>query len=308
MSADSLARITEGWGQQVEAQRQAEAERANGIAQRGESPRTRRIATITPIAGQANISTDGAKVLIRGEGWKEVKLTAISEVQVQAATAPPDSVGQGSRRADDVKVKLSQHSYQAGLWDADGVAAYQYLEGLRRGLDQCAKLSSVNDAAAWIERITRTNFPHAVQIVDWSHASGRLWAVANATLGDQSAEAKQWAARQLDQLWSGGVAEVITTLKSLGLDAEGYLPDVRQAPGYFESNQARMRYDVFRAAGYPIGSGTVESGVNTVVHHRMRRPGRGWWRENGQAMLAGLSELHSQRFDLAWQATLPLAA
>ena len=52
-----------------------------------------------------------------------------------------------------------------------------------------------------------------------------------------------------------------------------------------------MRYDEFRAEGYPIGSGTVESGMNTVVHHRMKRPGRGWERSNGQAMLAGLSEL-----------------
>ena len=69
-----------------------------------------------------------------------------------------------------------------------------------------------------------------------------------------------------------------------------------------------MRYDEFRKAGYAIGSGTVESGINTVVHHRMKRPGRGWTRDNAQAMLAGLSELNSGRFDQAWLATLPLAA
>jgi hypothetical protein len=40
----------------------------------------------------------------------------------------------------------------------------------------------------------------------------------------------------------------------------------------------------------------------------MKRPGRGWERSNGQAMLAGLSELNSDRFDQAWQATLPSAA
>jgi len=52
---------------------------------------------------------------------------------------------------------------------------------------------------------------------------------------------------------------------------------------------------------YPIGSGTVESAANTVVHHRLRRPGRGWTRTHGQAMLAGLSELHSGRFEHAWR-------
>jgi len=61
-----------------------------------------------------------------------------------------------------------------------------------------------------------------------------------------------------------------------------------------------MRYATFRTEGYPIGSGTVESAANTVVHHRLRRPGRGWSRKNGQAMLAGLSELHSGRFEYTW--------
>lgn len=36
----------------------------------------------------------------------------------------------------------------------------------------------------------------------------------------------------------------------------------------------------FRQAGFFIGSGTVESGVNTVIHHRMKRQGRGWKRNN----------------------------
>jgi hypothetical protein len=44
----------------------------------------------------------------------------------------------------------------------------------------------------------------------------------------------------------------------------------------------------------------VESAVNTVVHHRMKRQGRGWKRQSAQAMLAGLSELHSGRFFSAW--------
>jgi hypothetical protein len=54
--------------------------------------------------------------------------------------------------------------------------------------------------------------------------------------------------------------------------------------------------------GYPIGSGTVESGINTVVHHRMKRQGRGWNRPHAQAMLAALGEPHNDRFLSAWQA------
>jgi hypothetical protein len=308
ISADSLRRITEGWGQKVEEQRTAEAERANAPAQVGESPRQRRIAEVEPIEGQANLSTDGAMVLIRGEGWKEVKLAAISEVQVKIAGERAVAQGRPSRRDQDPLVQLSRHSYQAGLWDADTMALHQYAEGLRRGIDHCQRLSSVNDGSPWIERITSTNFPQAVQIIDWPHSSGHVWTVANEVWGDQTPPAKQWAEEQLDRLWGGRVTEVVTTLDSLNLDQERWSPLVCQAPDYFRLRQEQMRYDRFRAEGYPIGSGTVESGANTVVHYRLRRPGRGWERNNAQAMLAGLSELHSDRFDRAWQATLPIAA
>jgi hypothetical protein len=187
------------------------------------------------------------------------------------------------------------------------MALHQYAEGLRRGVDRCQRVSSVNDGAPWIERITFTNFPEAEQIVDWSHASGRLWQVTDAVFGKERPPGEEWVEGQLDLLWSGEVRKIVIALEGLNLEQERYPPEARQAPGYFRSNQTRMRYDYFREAGYPIGSGTVESAANNVVHHRMRRPGRGWQRDNAQTMLAGLSELHSGRFDRAWQLTLPQA-
>jgi len=102
MSSDSLRRVTQGWGKQVDRQREEAAERALSPV---ESPRERPIAEVAPIAGPANLSTDGGMVLIREEGWKEVKLTAISEVEVRPAEerASGEKV---SRRAQDPVVKL----------------------------------------------------------------------------------------------------------------------------------------------------------------------------------------------------------
>jgi len=142
----------------VEAQRNAAAERANAPARLWESPRDRRVAEVEPITGQANLSMDGAMVLIRGERWKEVK-PAVSEVEVRAAGERAVGKSQSSGREQNPRVELSRHSYQAGLWDADTMALHQYTEGLRRGVDLCQRLSSVNDGAPWIERITYTNFP-----------------------------------------------------------------------------------------------------------------------------------------------------
>jgi hypothetical protein len=101
MSSDSLRRTTEGWGQKVEEQRQEAAERANAPAQRGESPQERWIVEVRPISGQANLSTDGGMALIRSEGWKEVELTAISEVEIRPAAERPAKEEGASRRAED---------------------------------------------------------------------------------------------------------------------------------------------------------------------------------------------------------------
>jgi hypothetical protein len=267
----------------------------------GESPRARRVAEVEPITAQASVSSDGAMVLIRSEGWKEVKVVAISEVGVQAAGERARDAARPSRRDDDPLVTLRQHSYQAGLWDADTFAPYQYAEGLRRGLDHCAHVTSTNDGAPWIERVTRLNFPDIPQIIDWSHAAQHIWTVANEVQGEQTPAAQRWAETQLEALWTGHVVEVVQTLDRLPLEQASYPPPVQQAPDYFRLRQKQMQYDQFRANGWPIGSGVVESAANTVVHHRLKRPGRGWKREYAQAMLAALCELHSHRFERAWQ-------
>jgi hypothetical protein len=71
-------------------------------------------------------------VLVREEGWKEVKVTTISAVTVKPAEEREVSAEQPGRRDQDPWVTLNQHSYQAGLWDADRMALFQYAEGLRR--------------------------------------------------------------------------------------------------------------------------------------------------------------------------------
>jgi len=43
----------------------------------------------------------------------------------------------------------------------------------------------------------------------------------------------------------------VGSLKALNLDQRQVPDEVRQASGYFESDLARMRYDTFRAQGYP---------------------------------------------------------
>lgn len=294
MSGDSLRGITLGWGEQVESKRAAEAEATFATTETGERYDRKVVEVVDPIMNQANLSTDGGMILVRDEGWKEVKLCVIS-----AVTQNQHSADQ-AHETQPPELVLKQHSYQAGLWDADSMGQHQYLEGSRRLIDHC-RLSSANDGAPWIERITSTNYPQAVQILDWGHADERIWKVAKAAFGEGTPKTTQWAEANLDRLWAGEVQSVVAALHSLDWEHISCPDDIRQSPAYFQTRQSKMDYARFREAGYPIGSGTVESAVNTVVHHRLKRQGRGWKRANGQSMLAALSELHSNRFHSTWQ-------
>jgi len=201
------------------------------------------------------------------------------------------------------QVTLRRHSYQVGLWTAEQMGQHQYLEGVRRQVADCQRLGSANDGAVWIDRITTSNYPHVVYSIDWAHAHGRLSNVGKAAFGEGTSQAQQWTQKQVDLLWHGRLEEVVTALQALDWNHITCLEDIRNSPAYFETRKERMDYARLRQDGYPIGSGTVEGGINTVVHSRMKRQGRGWKRPHAQAMLAALGELHSDRFQLAWQAT-----
>ena len=295
MSSDSVRRITEGFGQRLEEKRVNEAQRVYDA----QTPQlAQQVVRVTaPITEQANVSTDGGMVLLREEGWKEFKMSVFSEVLGKAvkpslAEAHPDP-----------RITLRRHSYQVGLWTADQMGQHQYLEGTRRQVERCARLGSANDGGVWISRITIANYPHIIYSIDWAHAHGRLSSVAKAAFGDGTPSAQQWAQRQVDLLWHGRVEDVVTALQALNWNQITCLEDIRNSPSYFETRKHNMDYARLRRESYPIGSGTVESGINTVVHHRMKRQGRGWKRQHAQAMLAALGELHSNRFEIAWQAT-----
>lgn len=295
MSSDSLRRITEGFGQRLEEKREREAQQVYAPI---EPQMAQQVVVVTaPIRAQANISTDGGTVLLRKEGWKEFKMSVFSEVRVKAVAPSPVNAH------PDPQLSLLRHSYQVGLWTAEQMGQHQYLEGVRRQVTRCQRLGSANDGAVWIDRITTSNYPHIVYSIDWAHAHGRLSNVAKAAFGEGTPQAQQWRQKQVDLLWHGRVEEVVTALQALDWNHITCLEDIRNSPAYFETRKHRMDYARLRQDGYPIGSGTVEGGISTVVHYRMKRQGRGWKRPHAQAMLAALGELHSDRFQLAWQAT-----
>jgi hypothetical protein len=62
-----------------------------------------------------------------------------------------------------------------------------------------------------------------------------------------------------------------------------------------------LGYPTFQAAGWPIGSGSVESANQLVVQERMKGPGMHWAEANVNGMLALRNAICNDRWDEVWR-------
>jgi hypothetical protein len=292
VSKSQLGELVKTYGGKIVAQQEAEAEAMVQPPAGDEIIVPRHMPQ--PDSEVMALSMDGAMVNIRGEGWKEVKTVAISAVE----TVVNETTG-------EAEVRLNRHSYRSGLWEAKDFAKQQWAEGCRRGLERAKKLVSVNDGAIWIWLIVQMCWAPCVEILDWWHLVEKLWEVATVWFSQDQAATTGWVESQKDNLWQQGGRPVIHAIRQLCPRGQPLPEKVRQVVSYIFTHRRRIHYQQFRQAGYPIGSGTVESGGKVVMQERMKQAGMRWSRNNAQAMLALRSILLSDRWDEVWSTLAP---
>lgn len=79
---------------------------------------------------------DGALLHVREEGWKEVKVIAVSAVDKR----------DGPQEGEEREARLNLTSYRAGLWEAAIFADQQWAESCRRGLEKARRIVCVDDS------------------------------------------------------------------------------------------------------------------------------------------------------------------
>jgi hypothetical protein len=293
LSKSSLNRLADEYGGQVVAQQAVEAEAMVKAPAKEEEIVWRE--RPEPDSSVMNVSIDGVLINIRGEGWKEVKTVTISAVETEVAL----------ERDEEKEVRLTQHSYRAGLWEAKEFAKQQWAEGCRRGLEKAQQIVSVNDGAVWIWLIIAMCYAPCVEIIDWWHAVEKIWDAANSLWGQGEAQTVTWVQQQKDRLWAGHLRALLHQVRLVCPRGQPLNDKVRALISYVFHNRRRMDYVRYRRAGYPVGSGSVESGCKVVVQERMKQAGMRWSRKGAQAMLALRCVLLSDRWDEVWTSLTP---
>ena len=242
------------------------------------------------------VALDGAFVYIRGQEWKEVKIGCVFEYGTQP------HYDQQTQEMIEV-AQASQVSYVAYLGGPEPVGKLLSAEADRRGYDQAQQRVTVGDGARWIWGLSSHHFPTGQEIVDWYHAVDHLWTVAHLSFSEP-AQRERWVKHRKTELWSGQAHQIANLIEGLARQHPDQQAELQTEAGYFRTNQRRMQYQEFREEGYPIGSGTVESGCKQLVTMRMRGPGMRWSPTGAQHMLALRAAYLSDNWHEAWKLTL----
>jgi hypothetical protein len=209
------------------------------------------------------VSLDGWMVHIVKEGWKEVKSGTCYEVVMGS--------GQDVLTGETIDLARSEAcSYVAHLG----------------------------------ENLCEDYFPEAVQVVDWFHAVEHLHAAANLLHGEGTDQAKSWVKNMKTDLYQGHAPRIANELEQQAQQLSGDRANkLLSEATFFRTHQHQMHYLEFREEGWPLGSGSIESGCKQF-QARLKRAGMRWTRSGAEHMLALRSSVMSNYFDAHWDTLL----
>lgn len=233
------------------------------------------------------VSMDGGMVNIRGEGWRELKVGAVFDVEMRHERNPQTQELDEMAHGVDVR-------YTAVLGSKDKFTPALWALAVEHEVPTAKERAIVADGALWIWNVADDITPDATQIVDWFHAVSHLSDVANALYPDEKDDhkRKRWLKTYQNHLYMGRIHKIIASLHKQKRDDLAL---------YFERHKRRMQYLEFRENGFPIGSGTVESGVKQFKQ-RLCGAGMRWHIDNANRMLVIRSAILGDQFDELWTA------
>jgi hypothetical protein len=193
-------------------------------------------------------------------------------------------------------------------------------EVLRRWQGPLPRLSYVTDAGdnetTYYQKVLRRlRHPRTDErlewtwVVDYYHASERLWKMAEALFGT-SPRVWSWVRKMQKLLLKpGGVGRVLHSAAALRsrLNLCGQrLTNFKRAYRYVQTRREYMRYAACRRLGLPIGSGVTEAACKTVFTQRLKLSGMRWRWGGAQTILTLrvilLSGVWSQVYERTWRA------
>ena len=240
------------------------------------------------------VSVDGAMVHLVGGAWAEVKTAAIGTVVTRLG------------KEGEPETHTTALSYCSRLADVADFGRRFQLEVFSRGTQTAGTVVAVQDGADWIQGLLDTYCRDAVRVLDFAHLVEHLATAARAVYGLDSPGLRAWLAVAAHTLKHQGPDEILAALSDLPVEAAADRATAArlrdETIAYLAARLPQTQYHVFRAKGYPIGSGCVESAGKVLVEARLKGSGMRWSPGNVCPMLALRAARASGRWAQTWPA------
>jgi hypothetical protein len=196
----------------------------------------------------------------------------------------------------------TQHlSYFSRLCDASSFEEAALVETHRRGLERATAVCAVQDGAEWLQGMVDYHRADAVRILDFAHAAEYVNEIGQAVQAAGGRLPATWLKGVLHRLKHQGPTRVLKHLTWLA--ARYPSSGVQEKLTYLQKREAHMQYPTYQAAGWPIGSGSVESANKVVVEARLKGAGMRWGRQNVNSMLVLRNAICNRRWHETWTTT-----
>jgi hypothetical protein len=200
-----------------------------------------------------------------------------------------------------------QARYVAGLGGQEALGEPLRRQAAQVGMGRAERWIAISDAGAGVEDWLRVNFGRVdAVILDFYHAAEHLGDLARALHPADEATRGEWIETWNHRLKHEGGQAVLKELRSLALDGRESVRKVHgEVLGYFENHVHRMDYPAYRAKGWAIGSGPIESACKTVIGKRMKNGGMRWGEDGADEMchLRALFGSGEDQWDAYWHPT-----
>jgi hypothetical protein len=208
------------------------------------------------------------------------------------AAAPQDEAAPRRPAPEHKRVRVNLTSPEAATPVGASEAMFAWLVDEARSRDPVQQRPWVvlmdGQPSLWEEAEQALGEAPRVEILDLLHATRHLWDAVHLFHAPGSALALKMMEFVVLALLSGMSEGVVNWLEAAAVEvglSRSRRQQLTKICNYLRRHQARMHYDEYLAAGYPIASGVIEGACRHVVKDRMERAGMHWTIPGAQALL-----------------------
>jgi len=201
----------------------------------------------------------------RVEAWREVRVGLVRELEAVEKT------------------------YIARMDGYPAVVEQLFAAAVGRGLSDRTQVVAVSDGGNGLKEALAVGFSGLQFILDQPHLTAHLFEAAEA-MGLEDDARVGWVRGQRARLCAGAVSDVLAELAAYTAVTDETAPPGQERLERLRKHLTRfadcVHYDAYKAAGWPIGSGEVESAHRQIPQQRLKIAGAFWHPDTINPMLA----------------------